>query len=162
MPIAPGTRLPEVAAHTLDGAPAPFAALAVSGPALLLVYKGDCAASVIAAGVLPRFAAVRGLNLAALSQDDGEETRRFAAASGWGAAVAVLRDAEPWAASDALGILVTPTWILAAPGGRVEAVEEGWSRDAANRLAARAAALAGADPVVVAAPDGAEPPFRPG
>jgi hypothetical protein len=60
-----------------------------------------------------------------------------------------------------LGVLATPTWVLLAPGGRVDAVLEGWSRDDANALVARAAALAGAPAAVVSRPaDG--PAFRPG
>jgi hypothetical protein len=75
--------------------------------------------------------------------------------------VRVLLDADPWSASDAYGVRATPTWILVAAGGRVEAVAEGWSRDDANGLAARAAALAGAPAPVVSTPaDG--PAFRPG
>jgi hypothetical protein len=51
--------------------------------------------------------------------------------------------------------------VLLAPGGCVEDVAEGWSRDAVNALAARAAALAGHPAPVVSTPaDG--PAFRPG
>jgi hypothetical protein len=41
-------------------------------------------------------------------------------------------------------------------------VAEGWSRDDANALAARAAGLLGAAPPVVARADGSEPLLRPG
>jgi peroxiredoxin len=128
---------------------------------LLFFYKDGCAASEAAAGVLPRFAAVPGLELAAVSQDGPEATRAFAAAHGWGG-LAVLRDPPPWRASDALGVRATPTWILLDAVGRVAATAEGWSRDEANALARQAARLAGAEPVVVAADGGPEPAFRPG
>ena len=73
----------------------------------------------------------------------------------------VLVDPEPWPASEAFGVRSTPTWVLLAPGGRVDAVREGWSRDDANALAARAAALAEAPARLVSTPaDG--PAFRPG
>jgi hypothetical protein len=52
--------------------------------------------------------------------------------------------------------------VLVAPGDRVEAVAEGWSRDDANGLAARAASLAGSAAPLVARPDGPEPAWRPG
>jgi hypothetical protein len=104
---------------------------------------------------------VPGLAVAAVSQDGEAATRAFAGAHGWRAPLRVLLDRDPWPASAAYAVFATPTWILLAPGGRVEAVVEGWSREDANALAARAAALAGAPAPVVSTPaDG--PAFRPG
>jgi peroxiredoxin len=161
MPLAIGTPAPRAQVLGPDGAAVDPAALAAAGPALLFFYKADCGACEAAAHVLPRLAAVPGLAVAAVSQDGEAETRRFAAAHGLGAPVRVLRDAEPWLASRAFDVFSTPTWFLLAPGGAVAAVGEGWDRDEANALAARAAALAGAPPPVVSAPaDG--PAFRPG
>jgi hypothetical protein len=161
MPIGPGTPAPATHAVALDGTPAELPALAARGPALLFFYKGDCGASDAAAHVLPRAAAIPGLAVAAVSQDDAFLTGVFARNHRLGAAVRVLVDPEPWPASDAFGVLATPTWVLLAPGGRVDAVLEGWSRDDANALVARAAALAGAPAAVVSTPaDG--PAFRPG
>ena len=85
----------------------------------------------------------------------------FAVASGWEGRVRLLLDPEPWPASGALGVRATPTWFLLS-GGRVEAAAEGWSRDDANALAARAAGLLGAAPVLVSKPGGPEPALRPG
>ncbi len=162
MPIAPGVPAPE--AHAVppgDAEPVALATLAGTGPALLFFYKGDCPACDTAAHVLPRAAAIPGLAVAAVSQDDVLPTEAFAREHGLAAPVRVLLDEEPWPASDAFGVRVTPTWILLAPGGRVDAVLEGWSRDDANALAARAAALAGAPAAAVStAADG--PAFRPG
>src|SRR5512133_517268 len=162
MPVAPGTVAP--AARALapgGGGSVDLLALAAAGPALLFFYKGDCPASDAAAHVLPRAAAIRGLAVAAVSQDEAVPTEVFARDHGLAAPVRVLVDEEPWRASDASGVRVTPTWILLAPGGRVDAVLEGWSRDDANALAARAGALAGAPAAVVStAADG--PAFRPG
>ncbi len=161
MLVAPGTAAPRSAARALDGAAVDLAGLARDRPALLFFYKGDCAASVAAAHVLPRLAGIPGLSIAAISQDPDAETRAFADGHGLAGPVRVLRDPEPWPASDAYGIRSTPTFVLLAPGGRVEAVLEGWSRDDVNALAARAAALAGAPArTVSSAADG--PAFRPG
>jgi hypothetical protein len=136
--------------------------LASAGPALLFFYKGDCGASEAAAHVLPRLAAWRGLTVAAVSQDPALETEAFSAAHRLAASgVAVLLDPEPWNASDALGVLATPTFILVRRGGAVVRVLEGWSRDDVNGLAAEAAALAGAPAAPVSAP-GDGPAFRPG
>jgi hypothetical protein len=99
--------------------------------------------------------------VAAVSQDDAAETAGFAAAHGWTPRVLVLRDPEPWPASDAYGVRATPTWVLVAPDGRVDRVVEGWSRDDVNALAARAASLVGAPAVVVSSPEDG-PAFRPG
>ncbi len=161
MTLRPGEAAPRTPVRDLARGAADLAALAASGPALLFFYKGDCPTSGLAAHVLPRLAAVPGVAVAAVSQDGDAETRAFAAQHALGGRVAVLVDDPPFPASDAFGVRATPTWFLLAPGGRVEAVAEGWSRDEANALAARAAALAGAPPAVVStASDG--PGFRPG
>lgn len=161
MPLPTGTPAPAARATALDGTEVPLPSLAADGPALLFFYKGDCGASDAAAHALPRAAAIPGVAVAAVSQDDPFLTDAFARNHRLGAPVQVLVDEEPWPASDAFGVLSTPTWVLLAKGGRIEAVLEGWSRDDANALAARAAALAGAPAVPVSTPaDG--PAFRPG
>jgi len=162
VPLAAGSLAPPAAARDLSGAAARLEDLYARGPALLFFHKADCPTTAVAAPVLPRFAAVPGLALAAVSQDEPEEARALAAASGWGEAVRVLLDPEPWPASDAYAVRVTPTWVLVARGGRVESVREGWSRDDANDLAARAAALAGTAPAIVSHPGEPEPAMRPG
>jgi peroxiredoxin len=160
VPLAPGSPAPRAQVFALEGGALDAAALAQAGPALLFFYRGDCDASVAAAHVLPRLAAVPGVAVAAISQDGKAETRAFADAQHLEPAVRVLVDPEPWAASSAFGIVATPTFVLLS-GGAVEAVLEGWSRDDANALAVRAAALAGAPaPVVSTASDG--PALRPG
>jgi peroxiredoxin len=162
MPLSPGSPIPPASARDLAGAPVDLAALAARGPALLFLYKGDCPASEAAADVLPRFAEIPGLAVAAISQDGDADTGAFAVAHGWvGTRVQVLVDPAPWRASDAFATASTPTWMLAA-GGRVDAVREGWSRDDANALAARAAALAGAPAPVVSRPEDGGPAWRPG
>ena len=155
-------REPEAPELAALGAPVDLAALAEDRPAVLFFYKGDCGASDAAAHVVPRLAALPGLAVAVVSQDGAAETESFSnvhrlAAGG----VRVLVDPAPWPASDSYGVRATPTFVLLAPGAHVEAVLEGWSRDGANGLAARAAALAGAPAPVVSTPaDG--PAFRPG
>jgi peroxiredoxin len=159
--VPTGSPAPTATAIAPGGARVDLRALAAGGPALLFFYKGDCGASEAAAHALPRLAAIPGVSVAAVSQDGEAETRRFAAERGLGPPVRVLVDPEPWPASRAYDVFATPTWVLLGPGGRVEAVAEGWSRDEANALATRAAALAGAPAPVVSAPsDG--PAFRPG
>jgi thiol-disulfide isomerase/thioredoxin len=173
VPVAPGSTAPRSEARELArepeapelaalGEPVDLGGLAADAPALLFFYKGDCGASDAAAHVLPRLARLPGLGVAAVSQDGAQETDAFSRTHGLAAGgVRILVDPEPWQASDAYGILSTPTFVLLAPGGRVDAVLEGWSRDDANALAARAASLAGAPAGAVSTPaDG--PAFRPG
>jgi peroxiredoxin len=161
MTLRPGDAAPRAQVRDLSRGPVDLAALAAARPALVFFYKGDCPTSGVAAHVLPRLAAVPGVAVAVVSQDGDAETRAFAAQHGLGDRVILLADDAPFPASDAFGVRATPTWFLLGRGGRVEAVEEGWSRDDANALAARAAALAGAPPAVVStAADG--PAFRPG
>jgi F plasmid transfer operon protein len=157
-----GTFLPTVQVAGETGALVPLTALAVDGPALLFVYKSDCPATAVAGPVLGRFAQLTGLRIVAISQDVAFETAEFAVACGWAGKVEVLRDPEPWRASEALGARVTPTWILVGRGGRIAAAAEGWSRDDANQLAESAAALLDLAPVTVSREGGAEPPWRPG
>lgn len=173
MPVAPGSLAPSAEILALErdpedptlvvlGAAVEPAGLAARGPALLFFYKGDCGASDAAAHVLPRLARVPGLAVAAVSQDPAFDTAIFSGAHRLEeGGVHVFVDPEPWLASDAFGVLATPTFVLLAAGGRVEVVVEGWSREETNRLAARAAALTGAPaPVVSSAADG--PALRPG
>jgi len=160
VPLAPGATVPAVRLVDLDARDAPLPA---GRAALLFFYKGECAASDVAANVLPRFTGLPGLAVVAVSQDDPGPTRAFGDAHGWGVAgVDVCRDPQPWPASDAFAVRATPTWLLLDAAGRIVAVSEGWSRDDANALAARAAQLAGAPAPVVAPDDGSLPPFRPG
>jgi peroxiredoxin len=159
VPVPRSQDAPPAEVHDASGARADLRALAASGPALVFFYKEDCPATAAAAPVLPRFAAIPGLRVAAVSQDARPEP--FAAANGWTGTVRLLVDPEPWPASDAWEVRATPTWFLLGRGGRVEEVAEGWSRDDANGLAARAAALAGAPAPVVSRPEDG-PGFRPG
>jgi peroxiredoxin len=161
MTVGPGEAAPRARVRDLAGGAVDLAALAAAGPALLFFYKGDCPTSGLAAHALPRLAAVPGVVVAAISQDDEAETRAFAAQHRLAAGVKVLVDPAPFPASDAFGVRATPTWFLLSPGGGIAAVAEGWSRDDANALAARAAALAVTAPrEVSSAADG--PAFRPG
>jgi hypothetical protein len=116
----------------------------------------------VAGPVLPRFAALTGLGLVAVSQDDEADSFGFAQACGWEGTVRLLRDPEPWRASDAVGARVTPTWVLLEQGGRIAAAAEGWSREDVNRLGATAAALLGRPDPVISPEGGGEPPWRPG
>jgi hypothetical protein len=164
MPISPGRPLPDVPLQEAfdEAVKSGLRALAADTPVLLFVYKDECPATLVAGPVLPRFGAIAGLGLAALSQDAPPATREFARRSGWAGDVRVLVDPEPWPASRALAVRTTPTWILVERGGRVLATAEGWSREDANSLAARAAALLGVAAPLVSQEGGAEPPWRPG
>ncbi|MGC3998238.1 MAG: hypothetical protein QM767_12450 [Anaeromyxobacter sp.] len=160
MPLAPGSPAPDAVVEDAQArAPVALGGLWASGPALLFVYKADCAASELAAAALPHLAALPGLTVAALAQEDAATAAAFGAAHGWPGRVKALLDAEPWTASDRLQVLVTPTWLLLERGGRVAKVCEGWSRADAEALAAQAAELCGAPPPAL--PEGGAG-FRPG
>ena len=157
-----GRHLPACTGREEDGTAVRLDLLAADGPVLLFVYKADCPATAVAGPVLPRFAGLDGLGLVAVSQDDDHETFGFAQACGWEGAVRVLRDPEPWRASDSLGARVTPTWVLLERGGRIAGAAEGWSREDVNGLATKAAALLGLPPLEISVEGGREPPWRPG
>lgn len=161
MPVATGSPAPRAQAIAAGAGPVDLAALAARGPAILFFYKAECGASEAAAHAVPRLAAIPGVAVAVVSQDGEAETRRFTEAHGLAAPVRVLADPRPFPASRAYDVFATPTWFLLAPGGTVEAVWEGWSRDEVNALAARAASLAGA-PAPVVSGDADGPARRPG
>jgi hypothetical protein len=160
--LQPGRPLPPCQAREADGEAVPLGRLADGGPVLLFVYKGDRPATAVAGPVLPRFAALPGLGLVAVSQDDEADSLGFAQACGWEGTVRLLRDPEPWRASDAMGARVTPTWVLLARGGQIAAAAEGWSQADVNRLGETAAALLARPAPVISPPGGAEPAWRPG
>lgn len=162
MPLSPGEQAPPAVAADLSGRPSPLAP-ADGRPRLLLFHRAGCGASEVAGSVLPRFGALPGLDVVAVSQDPAAvAAAAFGADRGIAPAVRVAVDAPPFAASDAFRVRSTPTWVLLDGRGTVVAVAEGWSRDDANAIAEAAARLCGAAPVVVAPPGGAEPALRPG
>jgi F plasmid transfer operon protein len=154
----PATSLRDV----VDGAVVELASVTHGSPALLFVCKADCPACEVAGPVLARFAAIPGLALVAISQDDAAAAQAFANHSGFGEAVRTLLDPPPWASSDAFGVAVTPTFILLGASGEVAGTCEGWHQGEVNALAAHAAELCGVAAPVVSVPGGAEPPWRPG
>lgn len=162
MPLTPGSVAPDAPVRDFTPSPRPLAELWADGPALLFFYGEDCPASPLGAVVLPRFAALPGLTVVAISQDGIDAAGEFAEAHGFGGKVVTLADDAPFPASRSFGVRATPTWVLVGPGGRVEAVAEGWSRDEANALAARAAALVGASPREVSTAADGGPALRPG
>jgi hypothetical protein len=151
MPLPPGAAVPNVPGLAV---PSPGA------PSLVLFYRADCGACELAGAVLPRFRAVAGLRILAVSLSDDPATRAFAAEHGWDAGW-VLLDRPPWRASRAWQVEATPTWYLVDGHGRVATAVEGWDRAAVNALAADAARLAGVEAPVVS-PPGAQPDHRPG
>jgi hypothetical protein len=157
-PVHPGAALQDV----FSGGTADLASLVATGPALVYVYRDECPATRVSAAVLPRFAAIEGLAVVSISQDAPAEAREFARRSGWIGDVRSLVEAAPWPTSVALGIRVTPTWLLLDRGGELVARAEGWAREDANGLAARAAGLCGVAAPLVSTPGGSEPAWQPG
>ena len=157
-PARAGAALQDV----FSGNAADLASLAAAGPALVYVYRDECPATRVSAAVLPRFALIDGLTVVSISQDAPADAREFARRCGWIGGVRSLVELAPWPTSAALGIRVTPTWLLLGRGGEVEARAEGWAREDANRLAALAAGLCGVAAPLVSAPGGSEPAWQPG
>src|SRR5260370_877758 len=77
------------------------------------------------------------LRLLAISQDDPEATRRFS--HDLGVSLTTLYDAEPWAASEAVGLTTVPAFFLVGSDGNVRDAVIGFQRHKMEEFAALAA-----------------------
>lgn len=149
MPIAPGTRAPQIEGIAFG-----------DGPVALLFYKDTCPVCRMAAPLTAAFEAAVPGRLVGVSQDDVARTARFAEEYGF-AAPSVL-DAPPYPASEAYDVEAVPTLVLVGADGVVADVSGAWDRAAWNRIAASLAAAVGVPAFTVSEEGDGLPRFRPG
>jgi hypothetical protein len=143
------------------GAPAPPVPGAdLSGPHALVFYKVTCGVTKMATPAIERLARAYPGLVVGVGQDPPADLEAFA--SEFGLSFPQVPDLEPYAASDAYGILSAPTAIAVDGDGTVAAVAESWDRPAWNRLSAVLADLAGLPAVEVSEPADGLPDFKPG
>jgi hypothetical protein len=128
-------------------------------PGVLFFYKVTCPTCQLAAPVAERFASGIPGRFVGIGQDPREKLDQFA--EELGTSFVAVPDEPPYPVSNAYGIRTVPT-LYVLDGGMVVDVVESWDRDGWNRVARRAAELAGTEPAPVSHDGDGLPPFRPG
>lgn len=144
------------------GAPAPpvHGVTFVDGPTAVAFYKVTCPVCQMAAPKIDALGRAYPGRVVGVGQDPNGELERFGRE--FGMAVPAVPDLPPYDVSNAFGIETVPTVVLVGADGTVVDMVVSWDRDGYNRVSARLAELAGAEPVVVSEPSDGLPPFRPG
>src|SRR5262249_49260978 len=149
--LEPGARFPDLALTDDGGAPFP----APRGETLYAVFKTTCPTCEFTWPFLDRIRAVGadgGLAVVAVSQDDPNATHDFGRRLGTNLLTAY--DRSPWPASNALGVEHVPTLFHVRADGTLAETVVGFDRARLERLADRAARLAGSAPAPPFHPDG--------
>lgn len=161
--LGPGAAVPDIDLASLDAERTALSLARGRLPAALFFFKVDCPTCPVAAPAIERLHQAYGgaaARVVGVSQDGAAETRQFLAAHG--ASFPTLVDDPELRASAAFGLVVVPTLVLVGSDGRVERVEEGFSRQAYNEVSQALAVASGRpyQPVSVEA-DGS-PAWKPG
>lgn len=157
--LDPGSRFPSIALQDESGRPA----LLPAGEVLYGFFKTTCPTSELAWPYLDRIRRIAqggSLSVLAVSQDDPETTSRFNREMGL--ALPTVYDPPPWRASEALGMTSVPTLFLVGKDGAVRETVVGFQKAGMERLARRAAELAGRSDEGLFRPGDNVPPIRPG
>jgi peroxiredoxin len=164
--LDPGTPFPSIALRDETGAPA----ASPNGETLYAVFKTTCPTCELAWPYLERIRRISddsmkdgkavGLSVVAIAQDDPTKSRAFA--DRLGTRLETAYDADPWKASDALGVTNVPTLIRVGGDGVIAETVVGFDRERFRGLALRAAALAGKPPTELFLPSDNAPPIKPG
>jgi hypothetical protein len=148
MAIAVGDQAPSVEGATVAGAHA------------LVFFKVTCGTTQLATPAIERLAQAFPGKVVGVGQDPPDALARFAGE--YGLSLPLVPDLDPYAASDAYGIVSAPTAIAVDAAGRVLDVAESWDRDAWNRLAAALANEVEVPAATVSDPGDGLPDFKPG
>jgi hypothetical protein len=148
MAIATGTRVPPVDGATREG------------PHVLVFFKVTCGTTQLATPAIERLGRAFPGRVVGVGQDPQPALDAFS--KQYGLTLPLVPDLDPYAASDAYGIVSAPTAIAVADDGTVLDVAESWDRDAWNRLAAEMAGALGVPATTVSDADDGLPDFKPG
>jgi thiol-disulfide isomerase/thioredoxin len=133
------------------------------GETLLGVFKTTCPTCELAWPYLERIRKLGqggGLTVLAVSQDDPLTTQRFYA--NLGISIPTVYDAEPWPASEALGLTSVPTFLLVGSDGTVRDTAVGFQRHKMEEFADEAARLAGRSAPALFSSNENVPAIKPG
>ena len=164
VPIAAGSTAPDFRLPASDGEARSLESFAGT-PVVLAFFKMGCGTCQATFGVFgsleQRFRSAA--PVVAVAQDAMQPAQAWLAERGFDGLV--LNDSYGgYAVSASYGVDTVPTLVLVSADGIVDTVTEGWSREAANGLAARLSELtggAGGDAPLSTPADGL-PPFKPG
>src|SRR5258708_18901162 len=157
--LDPGMPFPSLALRDEEGRPARVP----GGETLYAFFKTTCPTSELAWPYLERIRKIGeggSLTLLAISQDDPEATRRFS--DDLGVSLTTLYDAEPWAASEAVGLTTVPAFFLVGSDGYVRDAVIGVQRHKMEEFAALAADRAGGKRTPLYLPGERVPAIKPG
>ncbi len=160
-PVAldPGTPFPRLELRDEEGQVAEVP----PGETLYGFFKTTCPTCELAWPYLDRIRRIGeggSLSIWAVSQDEPGTTRSFY--EGLGVRIPTLYDAEPWTASEALGLSIVPTFLIVGSDGVLRDSAVGFQRDKMEEFADLAARLAGRPPAALFSPDENVPAWKPG
>jgi len=148
MAIATGSQAPAVAGATREG------------PHVLVFFKVTCGTTQLATPAIERLGRAFPGRVVGVGQDPQAKLDAFSLE--YDLTLPLVPDLEPYAASDAYGIVSAPTAVAVGGDGTVLDVAESWDRDAWNRLAGEMAGALGEPATSVSDPDDGLPNFKPG
>jgi peroxiredoxin len=157
--LEPGSPFPAIELRDAKGRPASLPSVET----LYGFFKTTCPTSALAWPYLDQIRKLGeggDLRVLAVSQDDAETTARFYREHG--VAIPTLYDAEPWRASETLGLTSVPTFLLVDASGVLRDSAVGFQKHKMETFAGWAARLAGRPVAALFSPDEGVPAIKPG
>jgi peroxiredoxin len=132
-----GVRAPDFELKDVSGRSYRLSSAFSQGPVILVFFKISCPTCQFTFPHIQRIFAGAGKDwgsqLWAISQDDAEETRQFAAR--FGITFNILIDEYPYEVSSAYGIAFVPTIFVIDPDGKISLSDNGFTKSSLNRIA---------------------------
>ena len=135
-----GDSAPDFELNDIDGRPHRLADALARGPAALVFYKSGCPTCQFTFPYIQKIFArigtigkTAGWTLWGISEDDAEETRRFAGE--YGITFELLIDEYPYAVSAAYGLEFVPGVFLIEPDGTINVSDFGFAKAGLNQIA---------------------------
>ena len=161
-PLCAGVQAPDFELKDTHGNSHSLGRETAKGTAILVFYKSACPTSQFTFPYIQKiFAAMGetgGCTLWAISQDELNDTREFAAGFGF----TFLIDEHPYAVSSAYGLANVPSVFIVEAGGLISLSDFGFSKATLEEMSTRMAKCAGRPPVQLFRPDDGLPATRPG
>jgi peroxiredoxin len=135
--LAIGTEAPDFELNGANGQSYRLADALARGPVALVFYKSECPTCQFTFPYIQKIFAhagkTAGLTLWGISEDDSDETRRFA--QRYGITFDLLIDEHPYAVSAAYGLQFVPGIFLIGAGGKIKVSEFGFTKAGLNQIA---------------------------
>ncbi len=161
-PLSTGVQAPDFELRDIHGNSHSLGREIANGTAILVFYKADCPTSQLTLPYIQKIFAATGetdgCTLWAISQDELNETREFAAGFGF----TFLMDEHPYPVSSAYGLTNVPSIFIVEAGGLISLSDFGFSKATLDEVSRRMAKCAGRPPVQLFRPDDGLPATRPG